>query len=629
MKAAFFLEIKRIFNVKNSLVILLFAGLSLYFVYFGTTVYKDFLKEKKNFLNYENLKVHRYLNYEQYGFSGFRVLLQPSPLIVFCHSSILSIESNINTKSIINISSVYKGQKIFTNNGLVGDFSTLFLVLGSLLMLHFGLNTFISIESLQFHKTRSYIFHTLFCRFTILTVYFYSVIVAAYLFARVLGVSFSETDTEIFFKFSLFVMLFITLFYILGTGMAALLRCKKRFFISAYLTWFIIVFVVPIIFNMTLKKKATTIQSNEIVNIKKLNNSKRFEERGEAYFKGLQEKKVKEIKTIARQFVEEYMQKIVPLNKTIEENLNKKVNELITHHEKQSTLFPTLFYSFLSKESTGMGYYGYQAFLSYIIELKDNFFKYYFNKRYNQIVQSVESFVKNNENIFQSQAILPDNHWKGMGITLLYCLLLLGSTLLGLQRIAKQPKNSDPIKLNIHQLEMGKTYFYHSRDPKQKNGIINYLESKHAVIIDKPDPSCHDLGTSLNSWLHFEIRLLLENKQLNFSDSQVREILQTLGVTWQHLNQKIKNLDNEVFYSAYLALNLAKNTNIYVFDDFLYRVSKEFEQAFKNAIDKLKPHAVIIYLGSHMFDVTVTESNQQPMEDLRLVAVDLTAISLR
>ncbi len=623
------LEIKRVLSLKNISVFLLFFGLSLYFVYFGCAKYREFLIEKQNFLKYENLKISHYLNYEQYGFSGFRVLLQPSPLIVFCHSSILSIEGNINTKSIINISSVYKGQKIFTNNGLVGDFSTLFLVLGSLLMLHFGLNTFVSIESLQFHKTRSYIFNTLCCRFTILIFYFYSVTVAAYFFARVLGVSFSKTDTAIFFKYSLYVMLFITLFYILGTGMAALLRYKKIFFISAYLTWFIIIFVVPIIYNMALEKRAKTIQSNEIVNIKKLNNSKRFEERGEAYFKRLQEKKVKEIRTLARQFVEEYIQNILPLNKSIEDNLNKQVNELITRHEKQSTLFPSLFYSFLSKEFTGMGYYGYQAFLSYIIELKDNFFKYYFDKRYNHIDQSVESFVKNNENIFQSQAALPDNHWQGMGITLLYCLLLLGPTLLGLLRTAKQPKNSEPIKLDIHQLEMGKTYFYHSRDPKQKNGIINYLESKRAVIIDKPDPSRHDPGTSLNSWLQFEIRLYQQNKHTNFHDFQVRENLQTLGVTRQQLNQKIKALDNEVFYSAYLALKLAQNANIYVFDDFLYRVSKEFEQAFKNAIDKLKPHAIIIYLGSHLFDVTVKESHQQPMEDLRLVTVDLNAISLR
>jgi hypothetical protein len=380
---------------------------------------------------------------------------------------------------------------------------------------------------------------------------------------------------------------------------------------------------------MDLEKRAKNIQSNEIVNIKKLNNNKRFEERGEAYFKRLQEKKVKEIRTLARQFVEEYMQKIKPLNKTIEDNLNKKVNRLITHHEKQSTLFPSLFYSFLSKEFTGMGYYGYQAFLSYIIELKDNFFKYYFDKRYNHIDQSVDPFVKNSENIFRSQAALPDNHWKGMGITLLYCLLLLGPTLLGLQRLAKQPKNSGPIPLDIHQLEMGKTYFYHSRDPKQKNGIINYLESKGAVIIDKPDPSRRDPGTSLNSWLQFETRLYRQNKQPNFHDFQVRENLQTLGVTGQQLNQKIKNLDNEVFYSAYLALKLAQNTNIYVFDDFLYRVSKEFEQAFKNAVDKLIPHAIIIYLGSHLFDVTVKKSPRQPGEDLRLVTVDLTAVSLR
>jgi len=198
-----------------------------------------------------------------------------------------------------------------------------------------------------------------------------------------------------------------------------------------------------------------------------------------------------------------------------------------------------------------------------------------------------------------------------------------------LLRTAKPRKNPGPITLDIRQLEMGKTYFYHSRDPKQKNGIIDYLESKRAVIIDKPDPSHHDPGTSLNAWLQFEIRLHRQKKHTNFFDFQVRENLQALGVTGQQLKRKIKNLDNEVFYSAYLALKLAQNANIYVLDDFLYRVSKEFEQTCKNAVDKLKPHAIIIYLGSHLFDVTVKDRHQQSREDLRLITLDLDAISLR
>jgi hypothetical protein len=61
----------------------------------------------------------------------------------------------------------------------------------------------------------------------------------------------------------------------------------------------------------------------------------------------------------------------------------------------------------------------------------------------------------------------------------------------------------------------------------------------------------------------------------------------------------------------------------------LYRVSREFEQTFKHAVDKLIPHAIIIYLGSQLFDITVKENRRQPEEAPRLVAIDLAAVSLR
>jgi len=627
MKDVFLLESKRIFNLKNTVVFLLFFLLALYFVYFGAAKYKDFLAEKENFLNYERLRISRYVNYEQYGSFGFRVLLQPSPLIVFCHSALQTLESNIDIKGTIDINSIYKGQTVFIANGMKGDFYALFFVFGSLMMLYFGLNTFASIEYLRFHTLKNYIPNTLCCRFFILTGFFFSVILTSYLFAKTLGIPFTRVDTAAFLTHSLYVMLFITFFHILGIAAGAILKFKKVFFISAYLVWFLMVFVIPIICNMTLEKKAKGIQSNETVNIEKFHHTKKFEIKGEEYFKRLEEKKVKEIRPLVKKFVEEYIRNILPLNKAIENRLNNQVKNLVTHHEKKSLLFPTLFYPFLSKELTGMGYYGYQDFLAHVMELKDNFFSYYFEKRYNQIDQSVEPFIKNNENIFHSRSCLPANYWKGIRMMVIYCLLLLGGTLFLLRRSRKPPKAPEPIKLNTLELEMGKTYFYHYKDPKQKNGIIHYLESKNAVIIAKPNPCLHDPGTSLNTWLRFERSQQKSNP--HFDDRQVKENLETLGITRQHLEQKIKKLDKEVFYSAYLALKLAQNTAIYVFDDFLYRVSKEFEQAFKYTINKMKPHAIIIYLGSQLFDITVKDRDQNQPDDLRLVAIDLDAVSLR
>ena len=139
----------------------------------------------------------------------------------------------------------------------------------------------------------------------------------------------------------------------------------------------------------------------------------------------------------------------------------------------------------------------------------------------------------------------------------------------------------------------------------------------------------YDPGTSLKTWVQFE------SGQKQIDPGTLREYLEVLGITGHQLNQRIKNLDNEVLYTAYLGIQLAQNTTIYVFDDFLNRVSREFEHTFKEAVDKLLPHAIIIYFGSQMFDITVKEKHN-PMphvlhetEECRFVAVDLNDITLR
>jgi hypothetical protein len=631
MKNTFFFEIKRIFQLKNIFILFLFFTLALYAVYLGTSKYKDFLSEKKNFLNFESQKIPQYINYEQYGLHGFRVLLQPSPMIVFCHSSFTTLKSNIDIKDIVDIDSAYKGQKIFTYNGIVGDYSTVFFVLGSLLMLYFGLNTFTGAACLRFHRTNSYIYHTLCKRLVILAAYFLLLMPAAFFFAKLLGVPLAGKEGGIFLKYSLYGMLFLTFFYFLGILLTVIFRFNKVLMSSAYLVWFLIIFAVPFIYNLNLEKRAKQIKSNETVNIEKLNNGKDFERKTESYFKNLQEKKVKEIRPVTKQFVQEYLERILPLNTTIETNLNREVTLLILHHEDNTIIAPSSFYCFLSKEVSSMGYYGYQDFLTYILKLKDGFYHYYFDKRYNQIDQTVEPFVKNKENIFLSKSLLPGNYWRGVSITFFYCLLLLAGALKGLLRISKPQQKNRQVKLDINQLEMGKTYFYLSRNvhPDKKNGMLHYLKSQQAVIIEKPDSSLFDPGISLKTWVQFE------SGQKQIDPGTLREYLEVLGITGHQLNQRIKNLDNEVLYTAYLGIQLAQNATIYVCDDFLNRVSREFEHTFKEAIDKLLPHAIIIYFGSQMFDITVKEKHN-PMphvlhekEECRFVAVDLNDITLR
>lgn len=632
MRYLIFHELKRVFQLKHSFMLLLFFGLALYVAYFGAMKYKDFLEEKERFLYFENLKVNQYITYEQYGAYGFRVLLQPSSLIVFSHSCFKFLESIVDTKEMVRMSSAHNGRKIFSDNRIAADFSTVFFVLGSLLMLYFGLNTFPGIAALRFHNTKSYILNTLGIRLFILTGYFTMVILDAFFFVKVLGIYFSKEETIIFFKYSLFILAFLTLFYFLGTITAVLLRFKKVLSQGGYLIWFLVIFVIPQLYNMNLERGARQIKSNESVNIKKFDKGIDFEIKVEAYFRRLQEKKVKDIRKIARKFIDAYIKKIIPQNRAIEARLNREVKRLIQHHENNSVIAPSSFYCFLSKECSSMGFYGYQDFLNYILRLKDGFYRYYFDKRYNQIDQTIESFVKKNENIFLSKSFLPANYWKGVSIIFLYLLLLMAGTMKGLWRISNPYRENPQIKLDLNQLDLGKSYFYFSRNVQsdQINGMLYYLKSQKAIIIEKPDSSFYDPGITLKTWILFEAY----QKQIN--SENLLEYMEVLGISHQQLNQRIKNLDNEVLYTAYLGIQLAQNTIVYVCKDFLDRVSREFEHTFKEAIDKLIPQAIIIYFSSQMFDITAKEKhNLNPPHFLhetgecRFVAVDFNDITLR
>ena len=157
--------------------------------------------------------------------------------------------------------------------------------------------------------------------------------------------------------------------------------------------------------------------------------------------------------------------------------------------------------------------------------------------------------------------------------------------------------------------------------------MLHQLKSQQAVIIEKPDASFYDPGISLGAWIRFESR------QKQADAAVLAEYLEALGITPAHLGQRIKNQDPEVLYGAYLCLQLAQPANIYVFDDFLSRVSREFEQTVKAAIDKFLAQATILYFGSQMFDIMVKEKDHPhaltDTDECPLLTVHLNDISLR
>ncbi|MCP5107954.1 MAG: hypothetical protein GY950_31485, partial [bacterium] len=91
-------ESSRVFTRTTTVSLLLLIIASLYFTFLGVSGYRQFLQDKKSFIASEKDKIKLYVNYEQYGAVGFRVLLEPSPLVVFFSKSdfVQHLEANVD-----------------------------------------------------------------------------------------------------------------------------------------------------------------------------------------------------------------------------------------------------------------------------------------------------------------------------------------------------------------------------------------------------------------------------------------------------------------------------------------------------------------------------------------------------
>jgi len=133
-----------------------------------------------------------------------------------------------------------------------------------------------------------------------------------------------------------------------------------------------------------------------------------------------------EIQTIYAKVAKEYRKNEFMLNVSRELMLKKRLKDLITYYEKRSLLFPSLYYSFTSHEISGQGFYGYLDFYDYIINLRREFLEYYIQKVYIERSKKIESFVKNNENVFKAKNHLPETYMYGILIIIGYCIILIG-----------------------------------------------------------------------------------------------------------------------------------------------------------------------------------------------------------
>lgn len=440
MKGFLKYEFKRLlWDKKNLYFFAIFLLVSLYFVDSGLNEFSRFQKDKAVFTNYEKERVKEYTNYLQYSGYGFRVLFEPSPLNIFFNNStvLFDIEGNIDNTQILKIYNLFKGKKLFYNRGYFKDFSGFIYFIGSLIMIYMGILNFRSINwlkfKLQFIDFRKLFIMSTFIRLIYLNFFFILVMSLAFIYAAVSRLTFSGHELYHYIYYVLFTLLMLNFFYFVGLLLAILLKFKKTSFIWMFILWLSFTFLVPEINRLYLFEDTKVLPSNEDIDIEKMKLLMQFQEKVMRHYQSIKDNE-SELEKFYRATINDFLENYHLLNKNKEALLSKKIRNTVYYYEKQTLLFPTLFYYFVSAEISSKGYYGYLDFKDYMVTTQEAFLRFYLNKKYILKEKKVENFVKNNENIFKARSLCPQTFGQGAAVTFFYCLMLLAAAYIALKR---------------------------------------------------------------------------------------------------------------------------------------------------------------------------------------------------
>lgn len=426
--ATYLLESKRLLKKKFIGLFLFFSILSLYFVQIGFSNYKNIIENKAEFQDIESLKVKQYINYNQYGTYGFRVLFIPSPLsIYFVNSSTISgLTANVDSGERLNIYNSFKeGRTLFADKGGgFKDFSGIMFLLGSLLILYLGYESFIHRDYLRFIygfvNYKKLFFSTVLSRVFILVFLFLFNAGISLILLEMKGVRFLEGEYTHFFLYLLILVLLLVFFFALGTIAGSF---KSRFvgFVMVIISWFVLVFLFPGIVNTITSRKADNILSNYKLELQKLKSLMDFERESLEKYGDTTKDNIGAV----RKSVEDFLEKGFPKIHAFEERLRDEMEENIRSFEFLSSFFPSTLYLSAGNEISSKGYENFILFFNYIRELKKKFLRFYLDHRYyldGMLDKSikVEPFIKGNENLFSAKSMTPRGFGMAIVLTVMY-----------------------------------------------------------------------------------------------------------------------------------------------------------------------------------------------------------------
>lgn len=427
-KAFFAFEFKNRLRKPGIVVFSIVTLLFIFFVQDGINRYFQTFKDKKTFQETEETKVDNYVLMTQYGAFGLRLMfLPPSFSILYSDSLFEGMLANVNTTERLNIYKQLKGRGFFDRDSDFMNVLGLLLLFGALFDLIYGYDTTRNREYLKFLSTlsspRKVFFGSVSSRIVLLNLALFVSLGISLLWALPAGIN--------LFRLPLLVILAVlvlvnSFFFTLGCIFGAL-KSRAAGGILLASVYFVSLFLFPWLANKQARAGAADIQSLyefELENVKiMMAVEKRLIDKYGIFKSGdiAPDEIVKAVKEAVNTEFKELRKR--------EDRLKAHILKKILARRTLSCFFPVTFYISHVKDVCGQGGLNFIAFYSYSQDIKEQFIDFYVEKKFlsKNTPGDIESFVKNNENLYYAQSLVDTRIFLlGAGVGLLYIFAGLG-----------------------------------------------------------------------------------------------------------------------------------------------------------------------------------------------------------
>jgi Ca2+/Na+ antiporter len=321
-----------------------------------------------------------------------------------------------------------------------------------------------------------------------------------------------------------------------------------------------------------------------------------------------------------KEFIKKYFENDFKQLNEMEEDLRKHMRYHIRHHNLLSSFLPVTLSIASGEEVSSMGPLSQLEFYHYTQDQKKAFFKYYMDKRFfsgEGNFAKFENFVKNDENIYQSQSRLP--YYTGLGIlvSLLEILVLLIVGYICFDRMVfefpkKEVKKIKPREFDFEKKISEAHYLYHEImscllynvfsgrvNPVRDKGFTGPITIDGVDVISSPlnEPFLYlcapwDLPGELKAGDVFDLLTVL----LRYT-GQEKESLKFQFLDQKDMKTSISKLEDYQVCEVLLSALAYKKREIYLVEDTIHRMPTDLAIILDDSMERLSGEdALSIYL---------------------------------